>query len=68
MWKAQKVISEYFEVAEAYRNKYMPPLIKRYKILHSAHFDESERRKFKLPKIELKKFNDKGFFVIYSQF
>ncbi|GFT06890.1 DUF1758 domain-containing protein [Trichonephila clavipes] len=65
------LFSEDFEEAEAYPDRYLENCFKiENRLQENAGPSEAEKRKFKLPKIELKKFNGdpKEFLAFWSQF
>ncbi|GFS82217.1 uncharacterized protein TNCV_250541 [Trichonephila clavipes] len=67
----EQLFSEDFEEAETYRDRYLENCFKiENRIQENAGPSEAEKRKFKLPKIELKKFNGdpKEILAIWSQF
>ncbi|GFT00587.1 DUF1758 domain-containing protein [Trichonephila clavipes] len=67
----EQLFSEDFEEAETYRDKYLENCFKiENRLQENAGPKEAEKRKFKLPKIELKKFNGdpKEFLAFWSQF
>ncbi|GFY67623.1 uncharacterized protein TNIN_334131 [Trichonephila inaurata madagascariensis] len=67
----EQLFSEDFEEAETYRDRYLENCFKIEDWLQeNAEPNEAGKGKFKLPKIELKKFNGepKEFLVFWSQF
>ncbi|GFX72934.1 DUF1758 domain-containing protein [Trichonephila clavipes] len=68
---SEQLFSEDFEEAETYQDRYLENCFKiENKLQENAGPSEAEKRKFKLPKIELKKFNGdpKEFLPFWSQF
>ncbi|GFS29668.1 DUF1758 domain-containing protein [Trichonephila inaurata madagascariensis] len=66
----EQLFSEDFEEAETYRDRYLENCFKiENRLQENAGPSEAEKRKFKLPKIELKKFNGepKEFLAFWSQ-
>ncbi|GFW59826.1 DUF1758 domain-containing protein [Trichonephila clavipes] len=66
-----ELFSEDFEEAETYRDRYLENCFKiENRLQENSAPSEAEKRKFKLPKIELKKFNGdpKEFLAYWSQF
>ncbi|GFX86556.1 DUF1758 domain-containing protein [Trichonephila clavipes] len=67
----EQLLSEDFEEAEAYRDRYLENCSKiENRLRENSAPSEAEKRKFKLPKIELKKLNGdpKEFLAFWSQF
>ncbi|GFV26639.1 DUF1758 domain-containing protein [Trichonephila clavipes] len=67
----EQLFSEDFEEAETYRDRYLENCFKiENRLQENAGPSEAEKRKFKLPKMELKKFNGnpKEFLAFWSQF
>ncbi|GFW85164.1 DUF1758 domain-containing protein [Trichonephila clavipes] len=67
----KQLFSEDFEEAETYRDRYQENCFKiKNRLQENFAPSEAEKRKFKLPKIELKKFNGdpKEFLAFWSQF
>ncbi|GFS70224.1 integrase catalytic domain-containing protein [Trichonephila clavipes] len=67
----EQLFSEDFEEAETYRDRYLQNCFKiENRLQENAGPSEAEKRKFKLPKIELKQFNGdpKEFLAFWSQF
>ncbi|GFW23663.1 DUF1758 domain-containing protein [Trichonephila clavipes] len=67
----EQLFSEDFEEAETYRNRYLENCFKiKNRLQENVGPREAEKRKFKLPKIELKKLNGdpKEFIAFWSQF
>ncbi|GFX30001.1 uncharacterized protein TNCV_2617121 [Trichonephila clavipes] len=66
-----QLFSEDFEEAETYRDRYLENCFKiENRLQENAGPSEAKKRKFKLPKIELKKFkgDPKEFLAFWSQF
>ncbi|GFY48724.1 hypothetical protein TNIN_1471 [Trichonephila inaurata madagascariensis] len=54
----QQLFSEDFEEAEPYRDRYLENCFRiENRLQENARLSETEKRKFKLPELELKKFN-----------
>ncbi|GFS60801.1 DUF1758 domain-containing protein [Trichonephila clavipes] len=67
----EQLFSEDFEEAEMYRDRYLENCFKiENRLQENTGPSEAEKKKFKLPKIELKKFNGdpKEFLAFWSQF
>ncbi|GFW01386.1 DUF1758 domain-containing protein [Trichonephila clavipes] len=67
----EQLFSKDFEEAETYRDRYLENCFKiENRLQENSAPSEAEKRKFKLPKIELKKFNGdpKEFLPFWSQF